>query len=562
MQSTNLEGRKPGKFILAVVLATTILILIVLQSAASKTAVSQPQNQFPSVLTSLNLAPSASENAVDSTMGNCRYGVASIPPNGAPWISTLGAGWYLSFFAVDHGYDTGNDAEFVYTLRMKNGIFDPPLSEITDELDDNPGALWLVGSEMEVDHPISGDNTFPDDYATAYHTAYDFIKGKDPTAQIGIGGMSMATPGRLQYLDLVWDNYLSTYGTEIPVDVWNVHIYIFAEREWDSITPYHGNIALGTDPLLGKQSPGGDPSRCPLDDVYCLSEHDSLEIIQQQTVAFRQWMKDHGQQDKPFIISELALLYQAGFLDENGQDWTTARVNTYMTGLFDYLNNAQDPALGYPADNNRLVQQWLWYSLNVPVGTTGRPSNLLNDDFASFPAGDVNGLSAVGINFRDIVAAQSLDANLLAGATSGNQTAASSAELTTEFYNNGSMNIAEPFQVTYYADAALTQPIGTTTIDPTIYGCARHTYSATINWSGLSQGEHDYWVKIDGSNDVDESDETDNVTMGTVEITGGFPTETPTPTATVPPTATPSATPSATPLPSSIKNYLPIIPHQ
>ena len=67
------------------------------------------------------------------------------------------------------------------------------------------------------------------------------------------------------------------------------------------------------------------------------------------------------------------------------------------------------------------------------------------------------------------------------------------------------MNIAEPFQVTYYADAALTQPIGTTTIDPTICGCARHTYSATINWSGLSQGEHDYWVKIDGSNDVDES---------------------------------------------------------
>ena len=66
-----------------------------------------------------------------------------------------------------------------------------------------------------------------------------------------------------------------------------------------------------------------------------------------------------------FIISELALLYQAGFLDENGQDWTTARVNTYMTGLFDYLNNAPNPALGYPADNNRLVQQWLWYSLNV-----------------------------------------------------------------------------------------------------------------------------------------------------------------------------------------------------
>ena len=100
---------------------------------------------------------------------------------------------------------------------------------------------------MEVNHPVSGDKTYPWDYAVAYHTAYNFIKGIDPTAQID-RAMSMATPGRLQYLDLIWDTYLSTYGTTIPVDVWNVHIYIFAEREWGTSNPGHGNIALGTDP--------------------------------------------------------------------------------------------------------------------------------------------------------------------------------------------------------------------------------------------------------------------------------------------------------------------------
>jgi len=38
-----------------------------------------------------------------------------------------------------------------------------------------------------------------------------------------------------------------------------------------------------------------------------------------------------------------------------------------MHETFDFMLSASDEATGYPADGNRLVQQWLWFSVNVPL---------------------------------------------------------------------------------------------------------------------------------------------------------------------------------------------------
>jgi hypothetical protein len=35
-----------------------------------------------------------------------------------------------------------------------------------------------------------------------------------------------------------------------------------------------------------------------------------------------------------------------------------------MTRTFEFMLNTVDPAIGYPADANRLVQEWMWYTLN------------------------------------------------------------------------------------------------------------------------------------------------------------------------------------------------------
>ena len=75
-------------------------------------------------------------------------------------------------------------------------------------------------------------------------------------------------------------------------------------------------------------------------------------------MVFRRWMKDHGQQNKPLIISEYGVLMALGY------GFPADRVNDFMTASLTYLLNATDPDLGYPSDGNRLVQRWAWFSLN------------------------------------------------------------------------------------------------------------------------------------------------------------------------------------------------------
>ncbi len=545
------EVNRSWRLVFALVLTAVSILLLLLQRSAQATAVSDSRQAVlaPQVLTDLQLSQPAAEETLSNGNANCRYGISTIPNSATPWMNTFGAGWHLNFIPNYTNFDPGNDAEYVYTLRMQNGNFNPPLSSITADLNAHPGSLWLVGSEIEVNFPESGDKTYPDDYAHAYRTAYNFIKERDPSAQVGIGGMSMATPGRLQYMEKVWDEYVSVYGEPIPVDVWNVHIYIFAERKWGTTQPHHGQIALGTDPLLGKQSPGNS-SHCSRDDVYCIAEHDSLSIFQQQTVAFRQWMKDHGQQNKPLIISEIALLYQPNVTDEFGNNFSPSRVNNFMNAVFNYLEGAKSASLGYPADDNRLVQQWMWFSMNVPAGISGRPSNLLKDNLTSYSPGSVDALTSVGTNFRNYVSSKSIYVNLLADQVSGAQVTSGTAVLNADFVNNGTTNIKQPFKVTFYANSNLTDAIGATTINPTVLGCARNIYTASINWNNLPQGTHNFWVKIDSQGAIGESKENDNVASGSVTIgSGGGPTFTPTATHTPP--AENTSTPTNTPLPAN-----------
>jgi hypothetical protein len=75
-------------------------------------------------------------------------------------------------------------------------------------------------------------------------------------------------------------------------------------------------------------------------------------------------------------------------------------LKTFMRETFDFLVNTQDPELGYPADGNRLVQQWLWYSVNeqpfdetTGVGFNGALFNYLHPEE----------ITPFGVLFRDYV---------------------------------------------------------------------------------------------------------------------------------------------------------------
>ncbi|MCA9942286.1 MAG: hypothetical protein H6656_14185 [Ardenticatenaceae bacterium] len=471
---------------------------------------------------------------------NCRYGIAGFNTQMLSWLPTLQSGWHVTFGATTPYTGEGEHVGIVRVSQDRNGsqylstyTTIPALTEggLGAIVDASPGKLWLIGNEPDV--ADVQDDTYPAMYARIYHDVYEFIKDRDPSAQVGIAGLSMATPGRLQYLDIVWDTFLTKYGYPMPVDVWAIHIYILSEYN-PGIGPGDGKLALGTDPALAKNWPvSGIPysQQCAQDNIYCRAEHDNVNIFIGQIVAMRQWMKDHGQREKPLILSEFGSLYpyvvEAGgcyLSDEFGNCFTPTRVGNYLFATMDWLESNSYPDLGYPADENRLVQQWLWFSFIVGEEESGASSNLLKPNYQTYAPGDVNALTAVGEDYLDQVSGFELSANLYtgqAGLVVVNSVAPANtadAEIYAEFYNNGSQSISDPFTVTFYQDQALTQVIDSVTVNPTLQGCARHIFSASVTWPDLSSGVHKFWVKLDTGNAIDEGNENDNVASGLVIV--------------------------------------------
>jgi hypothetical protein len=241
----------------------------------------------------------------------------------------------------------------------------------------------------------------------------------------------------------------------------------------------------------------------------------------------RAWMKNKGLQNKPLILSEFSLLYPYAdydnyldpttcyMMDEFGQCFTPQRVSTFMNGAVAYLENAKDPALGYPKDDNRLVQQWLWYSLRVDEETTGGSSNLLQANLTS--------LTPMGQQFKNEIATRPLTINLLPDHASSpvafteTPTGTVNVPLSIGVRNNGNRPVTMPFTVTFYRDAARTQSIGSTTISG-VGGCARRMAMATVTWNNLGPGVHSYWAVIDSGNVIPETNKSDNVIAGKVFV--------------------------------------------
>jgi hypothetical protein len=137
------------------------------------------------------------------------------------------------------------------------------------------------------------------------------------------------------------------------VDVWNVHTFVLREERdsWGvSIPPGFDEVQQGT--------------------LWEIEDHDNLDLVHQQIVDFRRWMVKHGQRNKPLIVTEYGVLMpeEYGFPPESVAD--------FMQRSFDLLLTTSDPEIGYPADDNRLVQRLLWYSLsdtNYPTGNLVDP---------------------------------------------------------------------------------------------------------------------------------------------------------------------------------------------
>ncbi len=211
-----------------------------------------------------------------------------------------------------------------------------------------PGYTWIVGNEPDVE---AQDWATPEEYARAYHFAYHAIKQADPTARIAAGSLSQITPLRLRYLDAVWAAYQTAFGAPMPVDVWTMHAFVLREEA--------GAWGVGIPPGLDPAITSGL--------LWDIEDHADLGAVEQQVRRMRQWMAEHGQRDKPLWVTEYGILLpeRLGFTPEVTAD--------FMVSSFDLFDTLRDESLGYPADDQRLVQRWMWFSTNFP----------------EFPAGDL-----------------------------------------------------------------------------------------------------------------------------------------------------------------------------
>jgi hypothetical protein len=239
----------------------------------------------------------------------------------------------------------------------------PSVSQIQSIAASHPGMTWLIGNEMDaVDKPTSGggcskqDEMLPELYAQVYHELYTAIKSADSTAHVSIGGMVEFTDLRSQYLDRIWAEYLRLYGETMPVDVWNIHLYVLQEVKG----------SWGADIPAGFSETSGA--------LYTIEDNKDFTKAWEQIVSLRTWMKDHGQQNKPLIITEYGVLWPAwlecpAYPDTSGCPFTPEQLrDSFMYPSFDSFLNQTDATIGYPADGNRLVQRWNWFSVDYDVG--------------------------------------------------------------------------------------------------------------------------------------------------------------------------------------------------
>ena len=511
--------------------ATAAKILVLLTALLTIVVITVSASNKPLVDNHQPLAPS-------TEAPNCRLSFTPLGQSQADKLSTFDAGWYLNFSTNQYSTDAG--VEFTPMIRVHqdkdsegnylNSYTTTPAltdAELGAKITANPDAIWMIGNEVDRG-PQPGeivgiqDDVQPDMYARIYHDAYEFIKLRDPEARISFSGLVQVTPGRLQYMDKVWDAYQAAYGENMPVDVWTFHIYMMPEVDRGTGQANGAaSVAVGTDVALGKLNSDGVQSRCgdPNNDTYCFADHDNLTFFDWQVRAMRTWMKDHGQQNRPLLLSEFSLLYPETiggdpFPDEFGQTFSPDRAAAFLHSSFTYLDSADivDTNLGYPLDGYRMVQQSQWFSGHVTG--SGYISNLYFD-------AALTQISPVGQALQQEMAARSAQPNLrpiqpsnptgfiIAPATTTTVT------LSTKVINNGDTAVTTPISVTFYADENMTRVIETAVI-PSIYGCASVITAVSVNWADLSSGVHHYWVKVETV--PNEADTTDNTASGIVIV--------------------------------------------
>jgi hypothetical protein len=439
------------------------------------------------------------------TYPNCRFGVGAGANINQYDVAALNLGWYVDWQSTQSPQPPAG-LEYVQTIRLEQVGLDgwtmvsPAPGQLTATVQANPGAMWLFGNEP--DSPFQ-DDMVPEAYAHAYHDVYFLIKGLDPTALVAIGGIVQPTPLRFAYLDAVWDAYRQAYEETMPVDVWNIHTFILRET---TDAPDPEPCGPNTIPVWGAYIPPGSSAQAG--ELYCIRDQDNIESFEQRIREFRQWMADKGERNKPLIVTEYGVLFPEDYYDEDGEQLSAERVGAFMQSTFDFFRSHTDPSIGYPADGNRLVQRWAWFSVD---GDPWRWGGTLFDP-------NTHALRPLGEDFRAYTNALTPTVDLIAVRAFAEPAAIpyegtpATATLKALISNAGDVATTGTITVTFY-DGPLGQGDVSAIGEPQVIthglqGCGNYAVVSVI-WEGLEAGGHPFSVQVQAS-DGEDSDPTNN----------------------------------------------------
>lgn len=497
------------------------------ENVGARSNLLQPQAFLPLVLNN-----SLSSDALPL----CRLGVDQVnrPPDAYPYkdISRLRVGWYFNWGTSANPAKPGGikyaQSVFVKQWKWDNGLvlyhrdapyaqpytytINPSISQIQQIALSNPGSLWLIGNEIERrdwgSYPGQGQQEIlPELYAVAYHEIYRAIKEVDPTAKVANGSIIVPTPLRLEYMTRMWNEYLRLYGEPMPVDVWQIHVYLGPEKR----NSWGIDIPAGIDAEVGMFYFGeGDPRN--------ILVNKDFSYVPGLVRAFRSWMKERGQQDKPLFITEFGVSMPDWVLPGEFT-WEKIRDEYLYPGL-EFMLNERDPELGYPADDYRLVQSVWWWSLDGDGGEYegNRFYQAFNSNLFWSGIGPPThspypmGLTPLGNYWIDYVSGLPQDVNLHPLSVVADPSVFSDGRPVTvtlriQVGNSGNISVTRPFSVTLY-DTDIGQEISSFWVS-NLEGCGDVT-EAFITWSNVAPGAHFIKIRVDPGNVIPETKEEDN----------------------------------------------------
>ncbi|MBK8987161.1 MAG: hypothetical protein IPM39_13960 [Chloroflexi bacterium] len=446
-------------------------------------------------------AQAVPQTAVSDDAPLCRFGVNVLETQTIASLPGLGAGWYMNFTTLPNP-PRPEGMEYMPVIRLRPSAtppgytYQPNGSALQQAISNSPGAKWLISNEPD---STQQDDLTPPVYARAYHELYGLLKTADPAAQVIAGSIIQATPMRLFYLDQILGSYYNQFGAPLPTDGWSIHNYILNEVscDYNPANCWGAGIPPGVDWLYGE--------------VWGLRDTDRLDIFTQRITRFRQWMADRGYRGAPLYLTEYGVLMPPDFADEDGVFFTAARVNAFMNGTYDYMLNATHPTLGNPLDENRLVQQWAWYST-----TDDRYNGVLLDPITYAP-------TEIGANFAAYTAVLNREIDFYPTAVKATTSALSLGQpvtltLHTQVANSGNLSQAAAATVQFYHGnpAGGGVPLGPAQ-NMVLSGCGQaQTFS--VVWPDVAPGVYDIYVQVTPGAGVVDVDTSNNLVVSSVVV--------------------------------------------